>query len=123
MTHRIDRLNSLIKEVLSEVILREVRNPLVHPLLTVTKVEISKDLHHARVFISVIGTDIERETTLNALQSAAGFIAVHASKKVKLRYFPALTFKIDKTAEKQKAIDDILNKIHDEQQSRLPENS
>ncbi len=53
---RTDRLNSLLKEVISEVIRREVRNPHVNELVTVTRVQISKDLHYAKVYISVIGT-------------------------------------------------------------------
>lgn len=119
---RIPRINSLLKEVISEVILREVRNPLVHSLITVTQVEVSGDLHHAKVHISVIGTDKEKKETIQALQSAAGFIAVHAAKKVVLRYFPALTFKLDTSVEKQIRIDSLLDKIKEERNMRLPEN-
>lgn len=118
MKNRIDRLNSLLKEVISEVIMREVRNPRVNSLVTVTKVEVSKDLHHARVFISVIGTDQDKQETINALQSASGFIGVSAAKKVTLRYFPQLTFKLDSTVEQQGRIDELLEKIHEEQKHR-----
>lgn len=116
--NRIVRLNSLLREVLSEVIRKEVRNPQVNPLLTVTQVEITKDLQHAKVYISVIGTPQEKEQTLQALQSAAGFIAIHASKKVVMRYFPSLTFKLDTSVDQQFKIDSLLNQIHHEQQSR-----
>lgn len=116
--NRTDRLNSLLKEVISEVITREVRNPKVNVLITVTKVEISKDLQHARVFISVIGTAQEKNSTLKALESAAGFIGISAAKKVTMRYFPQLTFKLDMSVEKQGRIDELLSKIHDEQQHR-----
>ena len=51
---RTDRLNSLLKEVISEVIKRDVRNPHVGELLTVTRVDITKDLHYAKVYISVL---------------------------------------------------------------------
>lgn len=54
---RTDRLNSLLKEVISEVIRKDVRNPHVNELVTVTRVNISRDLRHAKVFISVIGTE------------------------------------------------------------------
>jgi ribosome-binding factor A len=118
MKNRIDRLNSLLKEVISEVITREVRNPRVNTLITVTNVEVSKDLHHARVFISVIGSEQEKEQTIAALQSAAGFIGVSASKKVTLRYFPQLSFKLDTSAEKQGRIDELLEKIHEEREQR-----
>jgi ribosome-binding factor A len=118
MKNRIDRLNSLLKEVISEVITREVRNPRVNTLITVTKVEVSKDLHHARVFISVIGTDQEKQETISALQSASGFIGVSSAKKVTLRYFPQLTFKLDSSVEQQGRIDELLEKIHEERKHR-----
>lgn len=115
---RTDRLNSLLKEVIDEVIRRDVRNPDVHELMTVTRVEITKDLHFAKVFISVIGSTVEKEKTLAALQKAAGFIAVHASKKVVMRYFPSLTFVLDDSVDKHMRITTLLNKIDEERRSR-----
>ncbi len=115
---RVERLNSLLKEVISEVVMKDVRNPHVANLVTIARVEISSDIKHAKVFISVIGTAEQKTETLAALQSAAGFIAVHASKKVVLRYFPVLTFKLDTTVDNHLKIEEILHKIHVEQKSR-----
>ena len=118
MKKRTDRLNSLLQEVLSEVIRKDVRNPDVHPLVSVTRVDITKDLHHAKVYFSVIGTDKEKQETLKALESAASFIAIRASKKVVMRHFPALTFHLDTSVEKHLHIDALIEEIHDEQKSR-----
>jgi ribosome-binding factor A len=115
---RTDRLNSLLKEVISDVIRREVRNPHVNTLLTVTRVDITKDLHHAKVYISVIGTEAEKADTLEALQTAAGFIAVTASKEVVLRYFPALTFKLDDSVDKHMRVEKLLGEISEERSAR-----
>lgn len=115
---RVERLNSLLKEVISEVVTKDVRNPHVAHLITITSVEISNDIKYAKVFISVIGSDKEKQASLNALQSAAGFIAVHASKKVRLRYFPELTFRLDDSVDKHLKIDKILSLIHEEQKTR-----
>jgi len=115
---RTDRLNSLLKEVISEVIKRDVRNPHVGELITVTRVDITKDLHYAKVYISVIGTDEQKKETLNALQSAAGFIAVQSSHKVVMRYFPELTFKIDDSVDRHMRIADLLYKINEEREGR-----
>lgn len=115
---RTDRLNSLLKEVIDEVIRKEVRNPDVNQLITVTHVEITKDLRFAKVYISVIGSTAEKEKTLDALQSAAGFIAVHASKKVVMRYFPSLKFYIDNSVDQQMHISSLLEKIDSERRSR-----
>lgn len=115
---RTDRLNSLLKEVISEVIRKEVRNPHVTELNTVTRVQISKDLRHAKVFISVIGSEQDKFETIEALNSAAGFIAVQSSQKVIMRYFPELRFKLDDSVEKHMRIEELLNKISKEQESR-----
>jgi ribosome-binding factor A len=112
MKQRTDRLNSLLKEVISEVIRRDVRNPHVNELVGVTRVDITKDLHHAKVYISVIGTDQQKEETIRALNSAAGFIAVNSSKKVVMRYFPELTFILDDSVEKHMRIETLLAEIN-----------
>ena len=123
MVERVDRLNSLLKEVITEVVQRDVRNPHVNHLLAITRVDITKDLHHAKVYISVIGTPEEKEETLKALQSAAGFIAVNSSKKVTMRYFPELTFKLDDSVDKHMRIDALLNEISEERKTRDKEES
>lgn len=115
---RVDRLNSLLKEVISEVIRRDVRNPHVAELVTVTRVDITKDLHYAKVYISVIGSDTQKAETLQALNNAAGFIAVNSSKKVVMRYFPSLTFKLDDSVDKHMRIEDLLGKISEERKTR-----
>lgn len=117
---RIKRLNSLLQEVLAEVIISNVKDPRMAPLVTVTSVDITNDLHHAKVYVSVIGTEKQRRETLEALESAAGFISVTASKKVVMRYFPSLTFKLDTTADDQMKIDSLIEKIHREEDGRHP---
>lgn len=117
MKLRTERLNSLLKEVISEVIRHDVRNPHVTELVAVTRVDVSKDLHHAKVFISIIGTDQQKEETIKALNSAAGFIAVNSSKKVVMRYFPALTFKLDDSVEKHMRIEALLEEINSKKSS------
>lgn len=118
---RTDRLNSLLKEVISEVIHRDVRNPHVNQFVTVTRVDITKDLHHAKVYISVIGTEHDKIETIAALQSAAGFIAVNSSKKVVMRYFPELTFKLDDSVDKLMRIEKLLGDISTERETRSHE--
>jgi ribosome-binding factor A len=117
---RVIRLNSLLKEVLSEVIRKEVRDPRLGGIITVTSVDITKDLHHAKVYISVIGSPEQKKQSIEALQSAAGFIGVNASKKVVMRFFPALTFKLDESVDTYMAIDSLLVKIQQEQKARQP---
>jgi ribosome-binding factor A len=108
---RLDRINSLLKEVISEVIRRDVKNPNIHTLITVTRVETTKDLHQAKVYISVIGEEKERKETMIALKQSAGFIGQAASKKVSLRFFPTLFFYYDDSVDKHMRIETILSEI------------
>ncbi len=116
--NRLARVNSLLKEVIFEVIQKDVRNPNVTTFVSVTEVDTSADLHHAKVYISLICSDEEKSKVLTALNSAAGFIAVHAAKKVKLRYFPELIFKIDTSSEEHMKIQTILSDLEKERSSR-----
>lgn len=108
---RTDRLNSLLREVISDVIRREVKHPGVSELLTVTRVDITRDLRYAKVYISVIGSDEQRDETLDALNDAAGYIAVQASKQIVIRYFPQLTFKWDRGLAEQYRVQELLDDI------------
>ena len=116
--NRLARVNSLLREVIFEVIQKEVRNPSVTTFVAVTGVDTSADLHHAKVSISLVCSEEEKARVVAALNSAAGFIAVHAAKKAQLRYFPTLTFKIDTAIAQQMKIQEILSDIEKERQSR-----
>ncbi|MFA5250679.1 MAG: 30S ribosome-binding factor RbfA [Parachlamydiales bacterium] len=115
---RTDRLNSLLKQVISEVIFQKLRNPNVSKLLSITKVDIAPDLHNASVSVSIIGTPKEKEITLEELQRSAGFIAMEASHKMVIRYFPALCFKLDTSVDDFLKIDKILNDLEKERNQR-----
>lgn len=115
---RTDRLNSLLKQVIADVIRKDVNNPLLPAFTSVTSVDVTKDLQHAKVYISVIGTKETKDKALIALQSAAGFIAMRASKQIVIRFFPELTFYIDESAEHLSRVDTLLTKINQERESR-----
>jgi len=102
----------ILKEVISEVIREDVHHLKLSSLMTITSVEISKDLHHAKVYMSVIGNEREKQNALNTLQKSAGKIGKIASKKVVLRFFPHLTFKIDDGVDKYMHIEELLNQVH-----------
>lgn len=116
--NRLARVNSLLREVIFEVIQKEVKNPHVTTFVTVTEVDTSADLHQAVVSISLIASDAEKQKVISALNSAAGFIAVNAAKKVQLRYFPALRFKLDTAIDEHLRIQKILSDIENERKAR-----
>lgn len=116
--NRTHRLNSLLKEVISEVIRKQVRNPNIPELITVTRVDITKDLKHAKVYISMIAEDQEKNLAIKALQTASGFIGRIASKMVVMRYFPSLRFHLDNSVDMHMRIEEVLTEIHEEQDKR-----
>ena len=108
MTRRTDRVGDTLRAELSTIISRRVRDPRVS-MTTVSTVEMSPDLKHARVFLSVVGDQAEREASLDALRHAAGFIRGQLAKELKrLRNIPELRFEIDRGAEYSQRISDLL---------------
>ncbi|PCI77995.1 ribosome-binding factor A [Candidatus Aerophobetes bacterium] len=116
---RIERLNSLLKEVINEVIRDDIRNPKMAKLISVAKVELTKDLSIAKVFVSIIEDDETlRKQTVSMLNKAAGFISVLSSKKMVIKMFPLLKFKLDTTVDSQMNIHNILQEIANKRASQ-----
>ncbi len=115
---RIARLNSLLKEVISEVIHRELKNPHMPPFVTIVGVEIVHDMSHAKVFVSVLGSEREKKKAMEILKQSSGFIALRASKMMTIKFFPVLAFHLDEGMERQSHIDTLLKKIEDERTGR-----
>ena len=95
MAHRIERVNHLIRREISELLCREVKDPRLDSFVAVTDVFTSSDLKYARVFVSSMDDNQEREEILAALNSAAGFLRNELTKRVRMRRIPELSFKWD----------------------------
>jgi len=96
MSRRVERINNLIRQEISELLQREMRDPrLFGGLVTITRVSTSPDLHHAKVHISVIGTKKEEEDVLKALTSASGFLRKELGKRLRIKAVPELAFQYD----------------------------
>ena len=92
--HRLARVAEAIREVASEAILFELKDPRVK-FTTVTRAEVSADLQHAKVYVSVMGSERDQNLTLHGLRSAAGFIQSRLGDRMRSRYVPVLEFVID----------------------------
>ncbi|MCP4659731.1 MAG: 30S ribosome-binding factor RbfA [bacterium] len=111
MSQRTEKVGDLLRSELARIIQREVRDPRVG-LATVAGVEVSGDLSHAEVRISVLGDDETRAASILALQSAKGFIRTCLARSVRLRTVPELAFKLDRGAEHSQRISDILESLY-----------
>ena len=109
MSRRTERVNQLIRERLSEIVLRDITDPRVQGLVTITDVEVSPDLSNARVFVSAMGTDEERTATLEGLKSATKFLQ-NGLDRLALKRTPVLVIVPDDTMERA---DRILRLIDD----------
>jgi ribosome-binding factor A len=93
-THRLARVAEAVREVASETILYELRDPRVKKV-TVTRAEVSGDLQHAKVYVSVMGSEKEQQLTLRGLRHAAGFVQSKLADRLQTRFTPVLTFVLD----------------------------
>ena len=92
--YRLARVAEAVREVASETILYELHDPRVKRV-TVTRAEVSGDLQHAKVYVSIMGTEEEQKLTLRGLRHAAGFIQSKLAKRLQTRFTPVVTFVLD----------------------------
>jgi len=114
---RIDRIEEQLRIELSEVIEREIQDPRIG-LVTVTRVKVSPDLRHARVFVTVLGGEDQRKKTIEGLRSAAHYIRRCVSQRLQhLKRMPDLTFGYDESVEKGIRIEELLDQIKSDDDS------
>ena len=95
MTHRIEQVNKLIRREISELLQRQVKDPRLGSFVAVTEVSTSPDLRHAKIFVSCIANEEEKQDTLSALATAAGFFRNELARRLRLRRIPKLSFQWD----------------------------
>jgi len=109
-TRRAQKVAEAIREVVSMAILAELKDPRVRDV-TVTYVEVSSDLRHAKVHVSVMGDESQQDLSLRGLESAAGFLQAKIAEGVDLRYTPRLKFILDQGVKRSIEISRILDEI------------
>jgi ribosome-binding factor A len=114
MSHRVERVNSLIQAEISELLQREVRDPRLGSLISITKVDTAPDLKHTKVFISVLGNETDRQEVLKVLTAAAGFFRREMANRLKLRYTPEIIFVSDNSIERGDRITRLINQVSSE---------
>ena len=110
MSRRTRQVGEFLREELTDIIRREVKDPRIG-FMSVTRVDVTPDLRHAAVYISVLGTDDERAETLTALRSASGFIRHHLKPRLRMRQIPELEFRDDRSMEHAEHIARTLREI------------
>ncbi len=107
-TGRMRRVDEAVRRVLGDVVAGELKDPRVG-FVTITDVRTSVDLSHARVYVSVLGDDAQREATLDGLRNAHGYVQRRLASELRLKRTPTLTFLYDDTTDRALRIERLLD--------------
>ena len=113
-SHRPERVAEQVRQVVAAFLTGEVRDPRIG-FVTVIGVDVSPDLTHASVRVSVMGTDAEREQSLEGLESAARYLRAQLAKALPLRVTPEVHFQLDRGLDHAQQIDRLLKKLQEGQ--------
>ncbi len=114
MSRRVDRINGVLRQEISQLISRQIKDPRLNAVVTITQVQTSSDLRTARVFLSVLGDQETREKALEGIQSAATFLRRELRDRLTLRYTPFLTFVLDDSLENADHLLRLMDRIQKE---------
>ena len=117
MTDRILKINSLMRRELSQIIGLELKNPALG-FITVMNIEVSKDLRHAKAFVSIMGSEIQKKKSLQGLLKAKHFIQKELGHRLSMKFIPDMKFIVDNSLDYSMHIDEVLRKIKQESASR-----
>lgn len=113
--YRSGRINEEMRKEISNIIRNDVKDPRLTAMTSVTKVDVTKDLRYAKVYVSIYGSEESRESTLQALRGSVGFIRREVGHRVKLRHTPEIIIEVDSTIEQGMHIDALLQKIKEQE--------
>lgn len=118
---RSERIREDFKREISDI-LRKMKDPRIG-FVSVTDVELSRDLRHAKVFVSIFGDAAEKENTLAALLHAQGFIRSELGRRIRLRHTPEIAFRLDDSIERGDRINRLLRSVVPEDQEEKSDDS
>ncbi|MFC4184558.1 30S ribosome-binding factor RbfA [Saccharococcus thermophilus] len=122
MNLRATRVGEQMKKELSDIIGRKLKDPRIG-FVTVTDVRVTGDLQQAKVYISVLGDEEQRQNTLKGLEKAKGFIRSEIGQRIRLRKTPEIFFEIDESIEYGNRIEQLIRQISTEQEDEKKENA
>jgi ribosome-binding factor A len=111
VSHRIERVNQLIRQEISELLRREIKDPRLSQFIAVTEVATSPDLRQARVYISFISDEQQKQDALDALAGASNFFRKEMARTLRLRRIPELSFHWDNSIERGARIMNLIDDV------------
>ncbi len=118
-SRRVERVASLIRREISELLIGGIKDARVNQgMVSVTTVEVAGDLQHCKIFVSVFGSDSDKEQAMAGLRSASAFVKGELSRRLKMRRTPEVVFVLDRGIEKGTTVLGLLNRLQDERQEK-----
>ena len=114
MSRRTEMLGSTIQKELAQIIMRELNDPRLTGMPSITRVKVSPDLSIADVYVTIMGTEGQQSAALNALKHSAGMMRTRLTKALTLRVAPFLKFHVDEDLKKELELQSLLQKVADE---------
>jgi len=111
MSRRLERLNALLRQELSDLLLRSLKDPRLASFVTITRVEAAADLQQAKVYVSVMGTVEEKRSTVEGLTAAAAYLRRELTDRLTIKRVPSLMFFLDETMEEAAHILEIMDRV------------
>ncbi len=123
--NRVRRVAEQIKKDIGQIIASQIKDPRVAGITSVTEVQLTRDLRYASVYVSIFGTDLEKEETLQTLIRAAGYIRGEIGRRIRLRYVPEINFFLDNSIEYGVHIENVIKSLKKEEtdQNERPEDN
>jgi ribosome-binding factor A len=116
---RVERVAALIRRETSELLLHGIRDERVHQgMVSITDVEVSGDLQHCKIFVSIYGEDADKRNVLEGLQAASGYLRGELGRRLQMRRAPEVVFQLDRGIEKGTSVLNLLNRLEEERQER-----
>jgi len=111
MSRRLQRLNHLFREELSDLIRTELSDPRVGEIVSITRVDVAPDLENASAYVSVMGDVEAKAATIEALSHAAPFLRRHLLERMRIRRIPRLHFLLDETIEEAARVLELMRQV------------
>ena len=112
------RINSEVQREMSSIIREDLKDPRIHPMTSVMAVEVTPDLKFAKIFVSVLGNDEEKEKTMEGLKKSASFARHQLAKRMNLRKTPELTFVLDTSIEYGVTMSKKIDELKEKEESK-----
>lgn len=110
---RPDRVGEAIREEVAAFLARDVKDPRITGFVTVTGVEMTRDLRHAKVFVSIMGSETDRAATMDGLKSTSHHLRSRVGRALRLQFAPEITFKFDESVARAARIETLLASLHE----------